>query len=160
MMAEAIHSLADTGNQLLLLFGMKRSKMPPSDAHPFGHGKEEYFWSFIVAIMLFVLGGIYSLYEGVHKLQHPEPLQYLYLNYGILVVSIALEGQSWWMARRSMGNCTTSELVGEVVKSKDSATVVVFVEDSGAMIGLVMALVGTALVSVTGNPIYDAISSL
>jgi cation diffusion facilitator family transporter len=160
MMAEAVHSLADTGNQILLLFGMKRSKIPPTDTHPFGHGKEEYFWSFVVAMLLFVLGGVYSLVEGFHKLQHPEPLKYLYLNYVILLISIVLEGQSWWMARRSMGNCSSSDLFKEVVDSKDSGTVVVFVEDSGALLGLVIALAGTILVSVTGNPIYDAVSSL
>ncbi|QXE91282.1 cation diffusion facilitator family transporter [Geomonas subterranea] len=160
MMAEAVHSLADTGNQVLLLFGMKRSKIPPTDTHPFGHGKEEYFWSFIVAMLLFVLGGVYSLMEGFHKLQHPEPLQHLSLNYAILIGSIVLEGQSWWIARRSMGKHSSSELLQGVVDSKDSGTVVVFVEDSGALLGLVFALVGTSLVSLTGNPIYDAASSL
>lgn len=159
MMAEAVHSLADTGNQILLLFGMKRSKIPPTDTHPFGHGKEEYFWSFIVAMLLFVLGGVYSLFEGFHKLQHPEPLHHLYLNYGILIFSIVLEGQSWWIARRSM-KCSSSELLRGVVDSKDSGTVVVFVEDSGALLGLAIALLGTLLVSLTGDPFYDAVSSL
>src|SRR6187431_2926526 len=93
MLAEAVHSLADCGNQGLLLLGMKRAKLPPTPDYPLGYGKEVYFWSFLVALMLFSVGGTYSLYEGIHKLQHPEPLAKPWLGIGVLAFSLALE---WW----------------------------------------------------------------
>lgn len=159
MAAEAVHSLADTGNQVLLMLGMKRSKRKADATHPFGHGKEEYFWSFIVAMLLFVLGSVYSLYEGTHKLMHPEAIHHAYYNLGILGAAFLMEGFSWLVARRAIGG-TTSGLLKEIINSKDSATVVVFVEDTGALLGLGIAFVGTAASFLTGNPVYDAMASV
>lgn len=160
MLAEAVHSFADTGNQVLLLLGYKRSQKAADEAHPFGYGKEEYFWSFIVAILLFTLGGIYSVYEGVHKLLHPEELKHLYINFAILGVAVAAEGYSWWIARKSIGGNSVSDIYGKLVESKDAGNVVVFVEDTGALIGLFVALIGNLLAFLTHDPMYDAISSI
>lgn len=160
MLAEAVHSFADTGNQVLLLLGYKRSQKTADEAHPFGYGKEEYFWSFIVAILLFALGGIYSVYEGVHKLLHPEELKHLYINFAILGIAVAAEGYSWWVARKSIGGNSISQIYDELVESKDAGKVVVFVEDTGALIGLFVALIGNLLAFLTHNPMYDAISSV
>lgn len=160
MLAEAVHSFADTGNQVLLLLGYKRSRKTADDDHPFGYGKEEYFWSFIVAILLFALGGVYSVYEGVHKLMHPEELQHLYINFAILGVAVAAEGYSWWVARKAVGGGSVSEVYAGLVESKDAGTVVVFVEDTGALIGLGVALLGNLLAYFTHDPMYDAASSI
>ena len=160
MLAEAVHSFADTGNQVLLLLGYKRSQKTADEAHPFGYGKEEYFWSFIVAILLFALGGVYSVYEGVHKLLHPEELQHLYINFAILGVAVAAEGYSWWVARKAIGGDSISQIYNKLVESKDAGNVVVFVEDTGAMIGLFVALMGNLLAFLTHNPVYDAASSV
>lgn len=160
MLAEAVHSFADTGNQVLLLLGYKRSQKEADEDHPFGYGKEEYFWSFIVAILLFALGGVYSVYEGVHKLLHPEELQHLYINFAILGIAVAAEGYSWWVAKKAVGGSTISQMYCELVDSKDAGTVVVFVEDTGALIGLGVALVGNLLAFITHNPMFDAASSI
>lgn len=159
MAAEAVHSFADSGNQLLLLLGMSRSKKEANEDHPFGHGKEEYFWSFIVAMFLFVLGGAYSTYEGIHKLMHPEPIRYAYVSLIVLGIGMILEGYSWWVARKEL-NCTNRELYDELVDSKDASTVVVFVEDTGALLGLGIAFIGTTISMITGNVIFDALSCL
>ena len=160
MLAEAVHSFADTGNQVLLLLGYKRSQKTADEAHPFGYGKEEYFWSFIVAILLFALGGVYSVYEGVHKLLHPEELKHLYINFAILGIAVAAEGYSWWVARKAIGGDSISQIYNKLVDSKDAGNVVVFVEDTGAMVGLGVALVGNFLAFLTHNPMYDAASSV
>lgn len=160
MLAEAVHSFADTGNQVLLLLGYKRSQKTADEAHPFGYGKEEYFWSFIVAILLFALGGVYSVYEGVHKLLHPEELKHLYINFAILGIAVVAEGYSWWVARQSIGGSSFSQIYDELVASKDAGKVVVFVEDTGALIGLGVALIGNLLAFLTHNPVYDAASSV
>lgn len=160
MLAEAVHSFADTGNQVLLLLGYKRSQKTADEAHPFGYGKEEYFWSFIVAILLFALGGVYSVYEGIHKLMHPEELKHLYINFAILGVAVAAEGYSWWVARKAIGGGSISQIYTRLVDSKDAGNVVVFVEDTGAMIGLFVALMGNLLAFLTHNPAYDAASSI
>jgi cation diffusion facilitator family transporter len=160
MLAEAVHSFADTGNQVLLLLGYKRSQKTADEAHPFGYGKEEYFWSFIVAILLFALGGVYSVYEGVHKLLHPEELKHLYINFAILGVAVVAEGYSWWVARQAIGGSSVSQIYDELVESKDAGKVVVFVEDTGAMIGLGVALLGNLLAFLTHDPMYDAMSSI
>lgn len=160
MLAEAVHSFADTGNQVLLLLGYKRSQKEADESHPFGYGKEEYFWSFIVAILLFALGGVYSVYEGVHKLMHPEELKHLYINFAILGIAVAAEGYSWWVARQAIGGSSISQMYKELVDSKDAGKVVVFVEDTGALIGLGVALLGNLLAFMTHNPMFDAISSI
>jgi cation diffusion facilitator family transporter len=162
MMAEAIHSLADSGNQLLLLFGARRSRRPADANHPFGHGKEEYYWSNLVAIILFMLGAVYSLYEGIHKVLHPEPLERVYLVFLILGISVALEGYSWLVAVRGVrsGGKPGQSLLTLLRRSKDSNLVVITVEDTAAMAGLVTALVGTILAVTTGMPVFDGIASI
>lgn len=160
MLAEAVHSFADTGNQVLLLLGYKRSQKEADEHHPFGYGKEEYFWSFIVAILLFALGGLYSVYEGVHKLLHPEELKHLYINFAILGVAVAAEGYSWFVAKKAVGGSSVSQMYKRLVDSKDAGMVVVFVEDTGALIGLGVALLGNFLAFVTHDPMYDALSSV
>lgn len=160
MLAEAIHSFADTGNQVLLLLGYKRSQKKADEDHPFGYGKEEYFWSFIVAILLFTLGGVYSVYEGVHKLMHPEELKHLYINFAILGVAVAAEGYAWLIAKKALGGASVSQMYNNLVESKDAGNVVVFVEDTGALIGLGVALMGNLLAFLTNDPMYDALSSI
>jgi cation diffusion facilitator family transporter len=162
MMAEAIHSLADSGNQVLLLFGAKRSRRPADANHPFGHGKEEYYWSNLVAIILFLLGAVYSLYEGIEKVLHQTPLERVYLIFPILGVSVALEGYSWLVAMRGIrqGAAQGQSLLSLLRKSKDSSLVVITVEDTAAMAGLVTALLGTTLAVVTGMPVFDGIASI
>lgn len=160
MLAEAVHSFADTGNQVLLLLGYKRSQKAADEAHPFGYGKEEYFWSFIVAMLLFTLGGVYSVYEGVHKLLHPEELRHLYINFAILGIAVVAEGYAWLVARKALGGSSPSEMYHRLVESKDAGNVVVFVEDTGALIGLGVALLGNLLAFFTHDPMYDAISSI
>lgn len=160
MAAEAVHSFADTGNQALLLVGLRRSGRCADEAHPFGYGKEEYFWSFIVAMILFILGSVYSTYEGIHKLLHPEPLKYVYVNFIILGVGVALEGYSWFVAKRAMGDVRLSGMLKALVESHDANTVVVFVEDTGALVGLGLALGGNLLAYLLNNPAFDALASV
>jgi cation diffusion facilitator family transporter len=162
MMAEAIHSLADSGNQILLIFGAKRSRRPADANHPFGHGKEEYYWSNLVAIILFLLGAVYSLYEGFEKVLHQAPLERAYLIFLILGVSVVLEGYSWLVAIRGIrqGAAKGQSLLSLLKKSKDSNLVVITVEDTAAMAGLLTALIGTTLAVVTGMPVFDGIASI
>jgi cation diffusion facilitator family transporter len=169
MLAEAIHSLADTGNQLLLLLGMKRASKPPDDRHPFGYKMESYFWSFIVAIMLFSLGSLFAFYEGFHKLHQlteaaaagestemANPL----VAIGVLVFSIMLEGYSWWVATREVNKRRGDQgLFSFIEDSKSTEIIVIWMEDTGALIGLTLALAGVGLTLVTGNPFWDAYST-
>ncbi len=166
MMAEAIHSVADTGNQVLLLWGLKKAAKPPDEQHPFGYKMESYFWSFIVAVLLFTLGGLFAIYEGMHKLAelhaldergeayemaHPE------VAMGVLFVSIALEGSSWWAAMKEVNHQRGEEaLLSFIESSKSTEIIVIWMEDTGALIGLLLALGGLALVLMTGNPYWDA----
>jgi cation diffusion facilitator family transporter len=165
LLAEAIHSLADTGNQVLLLWGMKKAAKPPDERHPFGYKMESYFWSFIVAVMLFSLGGLFALYEGLHKLEEldhlaesgePTTMAYPEVAIGVLVVAILLEGFSWLAATREVNRLRGSEsLLRYIESSKSTEIIVIWLEDTGALIGLVLALLGVVLVLVTGNPYWD-----
>jgi len=161
MMAEAVHSTADCTNQGLLLFGLKKAKKPPTMDHPLGHGKEIYFWSFIVAIMLFSVGGMFSIYEGWHKLGSDEPLSNPWIAIGVLVFAILAEGGSLWGCiieiNKTRGDRSLWRWFRE---SRQSELVVVFGEDIAAQAGLVFALGAIGLTMVTGNPIYDAIGSI
>jgi len=161
MMAEAVHSTADCTNQGLLLLGLKKAKKPPSMEHPLGHGKEIYFWSFIVAIMLFSVGGMFSIYEGWHKLGSDEPLSNPWIAIGVLVFAILAEGGSLWGCileiNKSRGERSLWQWFRE---SRQSELVVVFGEDVAAQAGLVFALCAIGLTMITGNPIYDAIGSI
>ena len=161
MMAEAIHSLADTGNQLLLLLGIKLAKRPPSPDFPLGHGKEVYFWSFIVALMLFSMGGLFSIYEGIHKLHDPEPLHAPFVALAVLVFSMAAEGLSLWGCMREVNK--ERGRVGILRwfrQTRKSELLVVFGEDSAALLGLGFATLAVLASMMTGNPMYDALGSI
>ena len=160
MLAESVHSFADSGNQALLLLGHRRSAMPADDKHPLGYGRESYFWALLVAAILFVLGGLFSLYEGIHKLQESKPLQHVGWAVGVLLLGCLLEGYSlraaWMEAGRARGK--TSLLRWARGTGNVNLLVVVF-EDLAAMAGLVLALIAVLLTWVTGNPLYDALGS-
>ncbi|MGI8308215.1 cation diffusion facilitator family transporter [Saccharopolyspora hattusasensis] len=161
MLAESVHSLADTSNQALLLLGQKTSRRKPTEEHPFGYGRDRYFYSFVVALLLFSLGSVFALYEGTHKVQHPEPLESAWVAVVILLIAIGLEtfsfmtaikeskalkgGLSWWQFIR---------------QAKTPELPVVLLEDFGALIGLVLALGGVGLTVLTGNPVWDGIGTV
>lgn len=161
MLAEAIHSYADTGNQVLLYLGLKQSQRPPDNEHPLGYGKLSYFWSFIVAILLFSMGGLFSIYEGYHKLLHPEPLSQVWIAIVVLVFAMLLEGGSLFGALREIGKVRGDRPFREWLKhTRSSELVVVLGEDIGAQLGLMLALVFLGLALYTGNPVYDAMGSI
>ncbi len=161
MLAEAIHSLADSGNQLLLIVGLRGAKRPANDEHPLGYGKTIYFWSFIVALILFSMGGMFSVYEGIHKLQHPEPLSAPWLAIGVLVFSIIAEGISLWGCLREVNKIRGNHsLFTWFQESRQSELLVVFGEDFAALLGLSFALLAVGLAMLTGNPVFDAMGSI
>ncbi len=161
MMAEAVHSLADCGNQALLLWGLKRSKRPPTPDFPLGFGKAIYFWSFLVALMLFSVGGMFSLYEGLHKLQHPEPLRMPWLAVGVLAFGIVAESFSMWGCLREVNKSRGGQSLWRWFRdSRQSELIVIFGEDLAALFGLSFALVAILLTMATGNPAYDAYGTL
>jgi cation diffusion facilitator family transporter len=161
MMAEAIHSYADTGNQVLLYLGLKQSQRPADDEHPLGYGKLSYFWSFVVAILLFSMGGVFSIYEGMHKLQNPEPLSQLWIAIVVLILAIVLEGSSLFGALREIRKVRGARPFREWLKhTRNSELVVVLGEDVGAQLGLILALGFLILAEITGNPVYDALGSI
>jgi len=161
MLAETIHSLADCGNQVLLFFGLKSSERKPTKEHPFGFGKSIYFWSFIVAILLFSLGGMFSVYEGVEKIHSPEEITSPIIALVILGVSIFLEGGSFWGATKEINKIRKNRSWKEWIRTTRSAELlVVFAEDLAAMIGLTMAFCFVLLAMLTGNPVFDAIGSI
>ena len=162
MLAEAVHSLADTTNQVFLLIGLKRSEKPADDAHPFGYGLEQYFWSFVVALMLFFVGSVVSIYEGVEKILEPRPLERTYLIYAILGVSLAIEGFSFSVAYREFKKKKPRGLshVGALRATKDVSVAIVVLEDTAALCGLTIALVGVALAELTGWSVFDGLSSI
>lgn len=161
MLSEAVHSLVDTSNELLMLHGMRRAARPVDEAHPFGHGRELYFWSFIVALLVFALGAGVSLYEGVRHLRHPEPTSHPLANYLVLGASLVFEGLSWRVAmrafRRSKGGMGWFEAFR---RSKDPTTFTVLFEDTAALAGLAVALAGVALAQWTGDPRFDGAASV
>ena len=161
MLAEAIHSYADTGNQVLLYLGLKQSLRPPDMEHPLGYGKLSYFWSFIVAILLFSMGGLFSIYEGYHKLTHPEPLSQIWIAIVVLSLAIVLEGFSLFGALREIAKVRAGRPFREWLKhTRNSELVVVLGEDIGAQLGLVLALCFLTIAAITGDPTYDALGSI
>jgi cation diffusion facilitator family transporter len=161
MAAEAVHSLADCGNQGLLLLGMRSAKAPATPEHPLGQGKAIYFWSFLVAVMLFSVGGAYSLYEGWHKLHDPEPLRRAWIAIGVLGFGVAAEGVSMWGCLREVNKARGGRsLFRWFRESRQSELIVIFGEDLAALLGLTFALVAVALTIVTGNPLFDAIGTV
>lgn len=161
MLSEAIHSLVDTGNQGLLLWGIRRSRRPADTAHPFGYGMELYFWTFVVAILVFAVGAGVSLYEGIHKLQATEPIHNPVVNYVVLGLAMIFEGIAWFIALRTFNRQRgTRGLVQAIRRSKDPTVFTVLFEDSAAMLGLIFALAGVAASQYTGNVVFDAIASI
>jgi len=161
MFSEGIHSVVDTGNQILLLYGLKQAKKPADDRFPFGHGKEIYFWSFVVAIMIFAVGAGISIYEGVHRLLNPSPLQNIMVNYIVLSLAMIFEGAAWFFALKEFKQAKGKWGYIEAVQlGKDPSIFVVLFEDSAAMLGLLVALLATILTQVTGNLYFDGIASI
>ncbi len=161
MLAEGIHSVIDTGNGLLLLLGIKRSQRAADEGHPFGHGKEIYFWSFVVSILIFSLGGGFAIYEGIHSLGDPEAIENPAWNYGVLIAAMLFEGASLVIAIRQFRKANPSgSLVSNIVKSKDPANFAVIIEDSAAVMGLLIALLGVFLSRQLQYPYLDGIASL
>ncbi len=161
MLAEAVHSVADTGNQGLLLFGRYRAKRAESFEHPFGYGMERYFWAFVVAVVIFFLGGVFAINEGVEKLRHPHELKDPLVAVGILVAGIILEGLSLATAVREANKVRGSLSMWQFIRhTKNAELPVVLLEDFGALIGLALALFGIGAAYITNNPRFDAAGSL
>ncbi len=161
MLAEAIHSLADSCNQLLLLLGMKQARRPPDSDYPLGYGKSIYFWSFLVAVILFSMGGMFSLYEGVHKFINPEPITKPMIAIGVLVFAMIAESISLWGCMQAVNKERNNRSLRRWFReSRSSELLVVFGEDVAALIGLALALFAIIAAAVTGNPIYDAIGTI
>src|SRR3954468_19139976 len=157
MWSEGVHSMVDSGNQALLLYGMKRAQRPPDARFPFGYGKEVYFWSFVVALLVFSTGAGVSLYEGVQHLRHPAQMQNPIVNYVVLGIATLLEGAPWLAAYRQFSRMRGQRGTVEAVqRAKDPTVLAVLFEDSAALAGLLVALAGIALYQITGNPMYDA----
>jgi len=161
MLSEAIHSLVDTGNQGLLLHGLRRAERPADPRHPYGYGMELYFWAFVVAVLIFGLGAGVSIYEGLHKLHQPEAISDPYINYIVLGVALVFEAGAWWVAfkefRRSKGRLGYFQAVRE---SKDPAVFTVLFEDTAAMLGLLVAFMGIFLADRLQMPFFDGAASI
>jgi cation diffusion facilitator family transporter len=161
MLAESIHSFADCGNQVLLYLGLKQSQRPPTPQHPLGFGKISYFWSFIVALMLFSVGGLFSIQEGWHKLHAPEPIKQAWVALLVLGVSIVLETFSTLGCLREINKLRRGRTLRQwVATTRNAELVVVLGEDLAALVGLVLAFVFVSLAAATGNPLYDAFGSI
>jgi cation diffusion facilitator family transporter len=161
MLSEGVHSLVDTGNGVLLLFGLRQSKLPASDVHPFGRGKEIYFWTLIVAILIFALGGGISLYEGIKHIQHPEPATNPTLNYIVLGLSMAFEAVAWFLAFREFNAVRGSLGFIEAIRtSKDPTTYTVLFEDTAALSGLMVAFAGIFFGQLFNMPTLDGAASV
>ena len=161
MLAEAIHSFADSGNQGLLLWGMRQAKRPPSADYPLGWGKAVFFWSFMVALVLFSLGGVFSLYEGWHKLAHPEPLRYAWVAVAILVFGLAAETVSLRACLREIDKVRNGRSLWRWFRqSRQSELVVILGEDLAALLGLTLALIAVLVTMYTGNTAWDALGSM
>jgi cation diffusion facilitator family transporter len=161
MLSEAVHSLVDTINELLLLYGIARSARPPDRIHPLGYGRELYFWSFVVALLIFALGAGVSVYEGVNRLLHPAPIERPLLIFTVLAVSLAFEGASWLIGMRAFRAAKRSlSWWAAFRQSKDPPTFIVVFEDSAAILGLFAAAAGTAAAVLTGDSRWDGAASL
>ena len=161
MAAEGIHSVVDTGNQLLILFGIKRSKTPADEKHPFGYGKELYFWSLIVAMLLFGIGGGMSFYEGIRHFRHPAELGDPTWNYWVLGIALVVESIAWWLALKELLKARGERSLWRALReSKDPAVFIVLGEDSAAMLGLIVAFFGVYLGHRFNNPAFDGIASM
>ena len=161
MLAEAVHSVADTGNQALLFLGSARARRTPDEHHPFGYGRERYFWAFVVALVLFSVGALFAVVEGIEKLLHPHELESPYVAIAVLAVSIALETASFFTARREANLLRRGESwLAFIRHTKNPELPVVLLEDLGALVGLLIAGAGIGLAIATGNPRFDAAGSI
>jgi cation diffusion facilitator family transporter len=161
MLAESIHSVADTGNQGLLLLGGKRSRKQADDLHQFGYGRERYFWAFVVALVLFSMGAMFAMYEGVSKIRHPHELESVAIALGILGVSIVLEMYSFRTAWKEASHAKgTARLSTYIRRAREPELPVVLLEDAGALVGLTLAFVAVVIAEATGNAVWDGIGTL
>lgn len=159
MLAEGIHSVADSLNQVLLLIGIKQSEKKPDDMHNFGYGKSQFFWSLMVGVILFFLGGAYAMYEGYHKIIHPETIEYAWLVVGILFVASVIEGKALSIAYKEFKSESDGCNVFEYIKeTTNSSVIVILLEDSAALVGLLIAFIGT-LLTMFIHPVFDGIAS-
>lgn len=161
LLAEAVHSVADTGNQALLLLGGARARRAPTREHPFGYGRERYFWAFVVSMILFTLGALFAIYEGIDKLRHPHALTSPMWAVGILVTAVGFEAYAFWNAFREAEKVRGDRSWWSFLRrTKNPELPVVLLEDSGALLGLVFALIGVGLAIYTGDPRFDAVGSI
>ena len=161
MLSEAVHSLVDCGNEVLLLYGQHRSSRPADEVHPFGYGRELYFWCFVVALMIFALGAGISIYEGVIHIRHPEAITKPYINFIVLGLAFVFEGVSWFVAWRGFQRVRRDGSIWHVVRaSKDPTMFMVLFEDTAALIGIVIAAIGTALAVKYDAPWIDGTASI
>lgn len=161
MLSEGIHSLVDTGNGVLLLFGISRSQRPPDRKHPFGYGNEIFFWSFVVAILIFALGGGIAIYEGIRHILHPRQLENVQWNYVVLIMAMIFEGAALKVALKQFKSTRGNKPFFRALReSKDSATIAVVVEDTAALLGLLIALLSVFLGQISGWVYFDGIGSV
>ena len=161
MLSEAVHSAVDTGNALLLLYGLKRAAKPPDQRHPFGYGRELYFWCFVVALMVFALGAGISIYEGINHIRHPEPITRPMVNYIVLGLAFLFEGISWWFGWKAFAASRRGgKLWASITDSKDPTNFMILFEDSAALLGIVIAAIGTFLSVHLGDPRIDGAASI
>ena len=161
MFSEGVHSVADVGNQTMLLWGLNAAKKEADADHPFGRGKEVYFWSFMVAVILFVGGAVLSIDHGIEAIRHPHELDSPLTSIVVLLVAIVIEGFTFYVALREFNHVRGSRSTWRSIRdTKDTALLVVLLEDSAAMAGLVLALVGIGLAQVTGEPVWDGVASI
>ena len=161
MLSEGVHTLVDSANELLLLYGMKRASRPPDTSHPYGHGRELYFWSFIVALMVLAFGAAASFYEGIHHVLHPAPMRNPLLNYAVLAASFGMEGLSWWVEFKAFRATKGSQgYLDAFRESKDPTIFTVLFEDSAALIGVLIAAAGIAAAHALNQPRFDGVASI
>jgi cation diffusion facilitator family transporter len=161
MLSEAIHSVVDTGNQGLMLYGLRRSKRPADDRHPFGYGSEIYFWSFVVAILIFAVGAGVSIYEGIDKLRHPHPITDIYINFIVLGAAMVFEAGAWWVAYKEFSKVRGKRsYFHAITRSKDPTIITVLFEDTAAMFGLGFAIIGLLVAWLGGIPEADGAASI
>jgi cation diffusion facilitator family transporter len=161
MLSEAVHSIVDTGNEILLLYGQHRAKKPPDKSHPLGYGREIYFWSFVVALLIFALGAGVSMYEGVIHIRHPEAMTNPLINYIVYAASFVFESVSWWFGWSAFQRMRGDRAIFAAVRaSKDPTSFMVLFEDSAALVGIVIAAIATVLSTTLGKPWIDGAGSI
>ncbi len=161
MLSEGVHSLVDTVNQALMLYGIHRASEPPDAHHPLGHGRELYFWSFVVALLIFALGAGVSIYQGVVHILHPEPIENFRVSYIVLGLSFVFEGGTWWIAMRAFAKQRGSlGFIDAATRSRDPTSYLVLFEDSAALAGIAIAFAGTLAVQLTGIEVFDGVASV